>query len=252
MFDTPWDSFKKNIYIYIAYIVISSFLSANQAPASRMCYANELSRPPISGLLELFSRMHQGERERSCSPPLSVFVCSLPAGRPESCGSTRLSIMRCFFYFYTAGVQLCTHDASPAGLLMDGIAWAPSATRWRWTLAFVNWGISRFRFCPLRLGRRVHQSGLTIGKCQHSVFEAVSRKLEGGEGAFADFLKSLSALSLRGEGEKQQPQWSQLMLHHHHHQTGFPLSVLQLLGCKCGGHRQQDRASNGRWHFVPL
>lgn len=147
-----------------------------------MCYANELSRPPISGLLELFSRMHQGERERSCSPPLSVFVCSLPAGRPESCGSTRLSIMRCFFYFYTAGVQLCTHDASPAGLLMDGIAWAPSATRWRWTLAFVNWGISRFRFCPLRLGRRVHQSGLTIGKCQHSVFEAVSRKLEGGGG----------------------------------------------------------------------
>lgn len=56
-----------------------------------------------------------------------------------------------------------------SSVLMDGIAWILSVTQWRWTLAFVSWGISPYRFCPLCLQRRAHQSGSTIGK-RHRAF----------------------------------------------------------------------------------
>lgn len=81
-----------------------------------------------------------------------------------------------FFYFYTTGCPVCTAEEPPLGVLMDGGAWIPSVIQWRWTLAFVNWGISQYRFCPLCSGRRAHQSGLTIGNV--TTFSAVVRWVE--------------------------------------------------------------------------
>lgn len=147
------------------------------AAASLFCiyYANEPPSKPIVRLLALFSCMYFPEREPRCAEAQQL---------QSLCAPSRLRALRSpgeqtqhpalnnalFFYFYTTGYPVCTSDKSPERVLMDGVAWIPNVIQWRWTLAFVNWGISRFRFCLLCWGRRAHQSVLTIGKDSFTIY----------------------------------------------------------------------------------
>lgn len=144
-------------------------IRAAPASVSRIHYVNELPPRPIMRPLALFSCMYYPEREPRCAEAQQL---------QSLCALSRLRALRSpgeqiqhpapnnalFFYFYTAGFTVCTSYKSPEKVLMDGVAWIPNVIQWRWTLAFVNWGISRFRFCLLCWGRRAHQSVLTKGK----------------------------------------------------------------------------------------
>lgn len=141
-----------NVYIYIP----MAFLS----PFSRRLHDNELSSSANQLRLWLQSEliMRRGGRgARSRSSCSSLCVLSSGCGRPEC---PALNDAR-FFYFSTAGAPVRAAEYPVVGVLMA--AWTPNATRWRWILAFVSWGISLYRFCPLCWGKKAHRSGSTIG-----------------------------------------------------------------------------------------
>lgn len=133
------------------------------------CAMQMSSCGPIRAALALLPCMDYPEREpRSAElqPAASVFVLrpgSEPPRRPESTPNVLDPRMRIFFLLFYRWMSSLYSWRTGSWVLMDGVAWIPSVTQWRWTLAFVNWGISLYRFCPLCLGRRVHPSGLTIG-----------------------------------------------------------------------------------------
>lgn len=104
-----------------------------------------------------------GRGEPSRSGGSSLCVLSSGCGRPESPAPNDAQ----FFYFSTAGAPVRAAEVSPVGVLMA--AWTPNATRWRWILAFVSWGISLYRFCPLCWGKKAHRSGSTIGNSRGEV-----------------------------------------------------------------------------------
>ena len=97
-----------------------------------------------------------------CAPSRLAALRSRPGqtSRPAATDNPNNAlIFNCYYYYY-----FLPPDVSPVGVLMDGVAWTPSVTRWRWILAFVSWGISRFRFCPRCSGRRARRCGSTAGK----------------------------------------------------------------------------------------
>ena len=167
-----------------------------------------------------------------CAPSRLAALRSRPGqtSRPAATDNPNNAlIFNCYYYYY-----FLPPDVSPVGVLMDGVAWTPSVTRWRWILAFVSWGISRFRFCPRCSGRRARRCGSTAGKRRVRTCFFLDLHL-----LCCSFSPPLSPCLLVS-----------FMVHlffFFFFYNSVILCVFQLLWCKCGGHRQQDRASHGEF-----
>lgn len=153
---------------------------------------------------------------RSRSGGSSLCVFSSGCGRPESPAPNDAR----FFYFSTAGAPVRAAEVSPVGVLMA--AWAPNATRWRWILAFVSWGISLYRFCPLCWGKKAHRCGSTIGNGRGQGTPVPQRPS-------ARFTTSRCCIT-----------------------NMIACLLFQLIWSQCGGHWQQDRTGDGKSAFGPV
>lgn len=165
-------------------------------------------------------------------PQPAALVFCVQAVLQMSGAAPRSSTMRHFSTF----LPVCTASEPPSGVFMGGVAWIPGvALLWRWTLAFVNWGISPYRFCPRCSRRSARLSGSIIGN--HGFF---ARKYCGA------FLLNwcLKVKHIYSKAAMLHQPFSPKILCKNC--FFFSSSVLQLFRHWCGCHWQQDWTSDGK------